>query len=521
MMKKLLLLLAGLMASLAVAQVPEVKIADSQGAFGYPNPYHHYPRGPGYVRMSYVFDTLVWKGSSGFTPALAKAWHYDAQSQSFVFELQENALWHDGTPVSAEDVAFTIGYFKQHPYYWIDTRAIASVEVESPYRVRITLSAPYAPFLSDIGGTMPILPKHIWEGVEDPKSFLDAKAFIGSGPYMYKDFDKTKGTYLYEAFEGYYGGTPKAKRLIYVKTDKPLSALLSGGVDMATIRPKMLPQVEKVPHLKVIEDERGWNKKLMINHRKAPFASVAFRQALAYGIDRERLIAQAHQGHPKLASLGLLSPDHAMANPALPEYGFNPRKALALLGTLGYAKNANGMLEKEGKPLHVSLLSSSITSGGQAGSDRDGEMIAAFLRDLGMEVELIGLEQTTLDAKVKAWEFDLAVSGHGGIAGDAKILNEMILPWGGAGSVNSARYDANSKLNALLEAQLLEMDEAKRTAMVQEIQLLHATDLPAIALYYPRALSVYDTRKGVAWFYTKGGIAKGIPLPQNKRALLP
>ena len=88
-MKKSLLLLVGFMVSLAMAQVPEVKIGDSQGAYGYPNPYHHYPRGPGYVRMSYVFDTLVWKDSSGFTPALAKAWTYDAPSQSFVFELQK------------------------------------------------------------------------------------------------------------------------------------------------------------------------------------------------------------------------------------------------------------------------------------------------------------------------------------------------------------------------------------------------------------------------------------------------
>lgn len=521
MTKKLMALWLLLLGTVAVAQLPEIKIADSQGAFGHPNPYHHYPRGPGYVRMSFVFDTLVWKDAQGFVPALAKTWTYDAPTQSYVFDLQPEATWHDGAPFGAEDVAFTIGYFKEHPYYWIDTRSIGEVTVEGPHRVRIALLEPYAPFLSDIGGTMPILPKHIWEGVKDPKAFLDAKAFIGSGPYMYRDFDKTKGTYLYEAFEGYYGGKPKAKRLIYVKTDNPLSALLSGSVDMATIRPQMLGQVEKVPHLQVIEDERSWNKKLMINHRKAPFASVEFRQALAYGIDRVRLINQAHQGHAKLASLGLLSPDHPMAHPALPAYGFDAAKALELLGTLGYVKNAQGVLEKEGKPLHVTLLSSSITSGGQVGSDRDGEMIAAMLRDLGMQVELIGLEQTTLDARVRAWEFDLAVSGHGGISGDAKILNEMILPWGGAGSVNSARYDTNPALNSLLEAQLGEMDEAKRTAMVQEIQLLHATDLPAIALYYPKALSAYDTRKGVTWFYTKGGIAKGVPIPQNKRSLLP
>lgn len=506
---------------LGAASLEEIRIGDSQGDFGYPNPYQHYPRGPGYVRMSWVFDTLIWKDRSGFRGALAKEWRYDEKNRTFIFLLQPEAKWHDGHSVSAEDVAFTVDYFRRHPYFWVDVSAIERVEVKSPHEVHFHLLRPYSPFLSDIGGTMPILPKHIWAGVENPKTFLSKEAFIGSGPYRYVDFDKVKGSYLYEAFEGYYGGKPKAKRLLYVRSDKPLNALLAGQIHLAGIKPTMQEMIQKNPNLKIIEDEKGWTKKLMINHRRPLLNERSFRQALAYAIDREELIAKSQQGEAYLASLGLLSSDHAFFAPNLPAYAYNPQKAKEILASLGYHPNREGKMEKEGKPLKLQLLASTITAGGQAGSDRDGEMIQKMLERIGITVELLALESTTLDLRVKNWEFDLAVSGHGGISGDAKILNEMISPNEGAGSVNSARFEGNARLNELLRLQIEEMNPSKRQELVQEIQQLHALELPAIPLYYPKSLSAFDARLGVEWFYTPGGIAKGIPISQNKRALLP
>ena len=67
---------------------------------------------------------------------------------------------------------------------------------------------------------------------------------------------------------------------------------------------------------------------------------------------------------------------------------------------------------------------------------------------------------------------------------------------------------------------MLEMDEEKRRQIVFKIQEMHAEDLPAISLYYPDSLSAYNPKKGITWYYTKGGISKGIPIPQNKMTLL-
>ncbi|MFN2437177.1 MAG: ABC transporter substrate-binding protein [Desulfotignum sp.] len=503
----------------AWASDTEIRIADSKGDWGYPTPFRHYPRGSGYVRMSWVFDTLVWKDQKGYVPALARDWAYDPEKLAFTFHLDPAAVWHDGTPVTAHDVAFTIAYYQVHPYRWISTDALDRAEAVDDHTVIIYLTRPYAPFLSDIGGTMPVIPRHVWEKITEPESCIDSACMVGSGPYVFKDFDKTRGTYLFEAFEDYYQGTPKKHRLIYVRTSKALMSLITGQVDLAGIQPDMAASLEK-KGLTVIENERGWNKKLMINHTKAPFNDRTFRQALAYAIDQQEIIDKSHRGFGTPASYGLLSIDHEMYNPDTPVYPHNPEKARQIIASLGWTPGPDGVFYKDGQPLAIELIASNLTVAGDSVSDRDGEIIARQLTDIGIQVTLTNQEQTTTDSRVKNWEFDLAVSGHGGISGDPKILNEMISSTYGAGSVNSARYDVSPELNALMAAQMNEMDPEKRKQLVFDIQAVYAREMPAISLYYPKAMAAYNKAKGINWFYTKGGISKGIPIPQNKLSLV-
>jgi peptide/nickel transport system substrate-binding protein len=502
------------------AQSPskDIRIGDGKGDWGYPNPYKHYPRGPGYLRMAWVFDTLVWKNEKGYIPALARSWRYDADALCFVFKLQEGVLWHDGKPLTAEDVVFTIEYFKKHPYQWVSLDKVVGAETLGPYEVSIKLKEPYAPFMAYIGGTMPIIPRHIWNKVDDPKRYHAPNAFMGSGPFKFVDFDNAKGTYLYEANEDYYLGKPALNRLIYIKAKNSLMALLSGKADLVNIKPDMAGHLKK-KGMVVLENPRGWNKKLMINHQKPPFNDKRFRKVLAHAIDQQEILDKAHRGFGSRASYGLLSPDHPFYNPDTPNYAHDPEKAERILVSLGYQKNQDGFFEKNGVPLKLEVLASNISVAGESVSDRDGEVLKKQLHNIGIQVDLVNLEQSTADAKVRNWDFDLAITGHGGLLGDAMILDQMINPKL-VGSVNSARYGANRELLELLDSQMTEMDVDKRKILVYKIQSIYADELPAISLYYPASMTAYNPQKGIEWYYTKGGIALGIPIAQNKMSLI-
>ena len=500
--------------------VREVRIADKAGDWGYPSPYLTYSRGPGYLRMHFIFDTLVWKNeTAGPIPLLAEDWGYSPEEDVYVFNLAENAKWHDGEPVTADDVAFTITYMKEHPYGWVVLDSVDRAEVIGPHTVKIYMSSPYAPFMEDIGGTMPILPEHIWKDVANPMDFVEAGAFIGCGPFKYADFSKEHGTYRYEAFDEYYLGRPIIDRLIYVKTGDPQMALQHGEVDFADVKPDMADAMGEDGFV-VIEGPHYWNKKLMINHNTEPLDNIVFRQALCYAINQSEFVDKSLRGHGKPASYGLISSESVWASPNVPEYPYNPDKAKEMISTLGYVWE-DGVFTKDGKPLELQVLVSMIGVGGQPAPDRDGEILKNQLEKVGIRIDLTSLDTKVVDTKVINWDFDLAISGHGGIGGDPKILYEKTIQTPGAKpSPNTARYNESEELNELLDDLMHEMDPEKRLAAVYEAQNVYARELPAISLYYPTSYYAYDPDVGVEWFYTTGGIAKGIPIPQNKLALI-
>ncbi|WP_369425637.1 ABC transporter substrate-binding protein [Methanothrix sp.] len=490
----------------AVAEdIPVYTIADTTGDWGYPSPYLHYSRGPGYVRMSFIFDTLVWKDQNGFVPALAESWEYLKDENAYLFKLNPNAKWHDGEAFTADDVVFTINYIKEHPYQWVDSSSVDRAEKIDDHTVKIYLTKPYAPFLDQVAGTLPILPEHIYSDVTNPEDFQDKRALTGTGPFKLVDYSKAQGTYLYEANDDYYQGAPKVKQLKFVKLSEEMSgpALRRGEVDAASVPPEVAEGLRS--SFVVLESAHDWLAKLMINHKKEPFSDVRFRQALAYAIDREKLVEIAQRGYGVPASPGLFAPDSEWYNPDVEQYAHDPEKAGDLLKEMGYEKKGV-FFEKDGKTLEVELL---VTSS----NERAGELIKNDLEAAGIKVNMRSVDSKTLDNAVNEWKFDLALSGHGGMGGDPAILNKVIT---GAG-FNSARYD-DPELSDLLRREIAEMDPEKRRELVNEIQEVYARKLPALPLYYPTTYWAHDGK--VDLFYTKNGVGSGVPIPLNKLAFL-
>ncbi|MCL6612821.1 MAG: ABC transporter substrate-binding protein [Peptococcaceae bacterium] len=491
-------------------------VADPTGDWGFPSPFAHYARGPGYIRMSFIFDTLVWKNDKEYVPALAKSWEYLKEENAYVFKLNDNVTWHDGKKFTARDVVFTVSYIKDHPYQWVDSSVIKKAEAAGDHEVRLYLERPYAPFLDYVACTLPILPEHVWKDVKNPEQFQQKEALIGTGPFTLADYSKDHGTYLYSAYEGYYQGRPKVAQLKFVKVSGEMSpaALRQKQVSAAQVPPELSGDLGK-EGLKVLAGTNDWVAKLMINHRKEPFSNKQFRQALAYAVDRRALVETCLRGHGQPGSPGLVPPDSRWYNPAMQDrYPYSPEKAAELIGGLGYVKKGS-YFEKDGKVLEVELL----VSGGGIGvpgapREREGEMIKAQLEKAGIKVNLRSLEAKTLDSRVGEWKFDLALSGHGGMGGDPEILNRVITGKG----FNSARYQDSEEMNNALKQQLAALDTDRRGELVGGIQELYSEEMPSLPLYYPTWYWVHDGR--VNLYYTLQGVGSGVPIPLNKMSFV-
>ncbi len=494
------------------AGTPEISsytIADSTGDWGYPSPYLHYARGPGYTRMSFIFETLVWKDASGFIPQLAEEWEYVAKENAYIFKLRHNVTWHDGEKFTAEDVIFTIDYVKTHPNPFVTLIGPSGVREAiaiDDYTAKLYLEQPYAPFLHDVAGTLAIIPKHIWEGVDDPKSLTGPEAVIGTGPYTLADYSKEHGTYLYKAYDDYYLGKPIVDEIKFVKVSEEMipAALEEGSVNAGSIPPEVVSEMEQAG-LTVITAPVAWNAKLMMNHQKEPLSNKKFRQALAFAIDREALVQITQRGHGIAGSPGMMPPTSDYYNPDTPKYEYSPDMARGFLERLGY-KLEDGYFTKSGEVLELELIA-------EASFKEVGQFIKQQLETVGIKVDFRTLEAKTVDAKVEAWDFDLSIYGHGGLY-EPSILKRVIMDEG----FNSARYTSNEALNQLLQAQLNEMDADKRKELVFLIQIVYAEELPALTLYYPRWYWAHDGR--VNLFYTKDGLASGIPIPLNRLSFI-
>jgi peptide/nickel transport system substrate-binding protein len=495
--------------STTASEVTSYTIADITGDWGYPSPYLRYSRGPGYTRMSFIFETLVWKDASGFIPQLAEEWEYVQEENAYTFKLRRDVTWHDGEEFTADDVVFTIDYVKTHPDPFvtlIGPSGIREAATIDDHTVKIYLEQPYAPFLNDVAGTMVIIPKHIWQGVDDPKSLTGLEAVIGTGPYTLADYSKEHGTYLYKAYDEYYLGRPVVDEIKFVKVSEEMipAALKEGSINAGDIPPEVISEMEAAG-LTVITAPVAWNAKLTMNHKKEPLSNKKFRQALAFAIDRESLVQITQRGHGIAGSPGMIPPTSDWYNPDTLKYEYSPDMARHFLEGLGY-KLEDSYFTKGGEELELELIA-------EANFKEVGQFIKQQLETAGIKVDFRTLEAKTVDTKVEAWDFDLSVYGHGGLY-EPSILKRVITDEG----FNSARYTSNEALNLLLEAQLSEMDPEKRKELVFLIQIVYAEDLPALTLYYPKSYWAHDG--AINLFFTMDGMASGIPIPLNRMSFV-
>ncbi len=489
-------------------------IADPTGDWGFPAPFSHYRRGPGYIRMSLIFETLTWKDEKSVIPALASSWSYNAREKSYTFNLKKNVKWHDSHPFTAEDVKFTYDYIKIHPYPWVDSSLIKKTEIINSHCIKIYLAKPYSPFIKNIAGTMPIIPGHIYSNVKSPEHFCSPDAATGTGPYILLSYDRASGLYRYRANADYHNGKPLFDEIRFVKISSEMAgnAVISGRADAAAVPPEITEHL-KSDTIKMLKNGSDWVAKLMINHRKKLLSDRKMRQAILYAIDRKELVKRVLRSNGITASPGLLPQSHEFYNKNITDYPRDIGKSKKLISSLGFTL-VNGIFHRDGKPLFLEILAKGGTSSLYgAASVRTAEMIRKSLLEAGIKTEVRIMEPVTTDTRIQNWQFDLALSGHGGMGADPQLLKRAV----SAKGFNSSRF-SNPELNRLFRLQESEMNIKKRMHLIYSIQKKYSEELPSIPLYYPDSFWIYNTKAEL--FSTYQGVGLGVPVPLNRIAFV-
>ncbi len=493
------------------------------GDFGFPGPFT-YSRGPGYIRMSLIFDTLVWKDSDGLIPWLATAWEASPDGLKWTFDLRGGVRWHDGRSLTADDVIFTFEYLRRQPLPVVrGVEFVREVRQVGEGRVEVVLDRPYAPFLVNVAGSVPVLPRHVWERVSDPLRFTGPEALIGSGPYKLISYDQAAGAYLYEANPDFWLGKPYVRRMELLPVADALLALEQGVVDAAGlpveggVPPEVISRFERNPQFGLISQPGEWNPAIHFNLAKGPpYSDPNFRRAWAYAIDREELVRRVLQGLGRPGNPGWLAYSNPWRNPNVEQYPFDPDRARALLEGAGYRDtNGDGVRElPDGRPLEVPLYFESPAF------VRVAEIVRDRLRAVGIALTLRPGDRNTMDSLTAAGNYEVAIISYGGLGGDPDYMRQVFSSRSPARGFQRVHGYGNPQFDELADRQLAAADPAERKRLVDEMQAIIARDLPVLPLYYPTNYFIF--RKGAfeAWYFTPGGVGPGVPTTWNKHAFV-
>ncbi len=483
------------------------------GDNGYPSPFA-WVRGPGWIHAGYIFDTLAWQDATGeYIPWLASEWSASDDGTEWRFTIRDNATWHDGEPVTADDVVFTYEYLTegagagQAGFAAGGLRQVTSVVAESETEVVFTLANPSAAFLEDVAGSVLIIPEHVWVDIENPSEERGPEATLGSGPYMLESADPANGSYLYVANENFYLGSPVVERLEFVPVNDELLAIRGGEVSAAEIgleQPIPAEQMEAFESddsLDVIQSPGNWNLALHFNLDAGfPYDDVRFRQALAYGIDRADLVDRILFGRGDVASIGGLAPTHPFGADGLPAYAHDDDQAGALLDELGLVDaDGDGVRDlPDGSAFNPTLKAS------QRFSANTPQIIREYLAGIGIAVEVEILDRATADEAGVNGDYTMQLHGYGGIAGDADTLRQRFADQSNSTSFNKAWGFQDDRFDELAVQQLATLDADARRELLAEMQGILAEQVPVLPIYVPDRVLFYDVETFGNWYYTPG-----------------
>ena len=458
--------------------------------WGVPSPYLNVSRGPGSAKMRLVFGSLLEKDEEGDVSWLAESW--SVEGNTYTFTLFKDAKFHDNTPLTTADVAFTIDYTKKFPPVNNSLGAgegflVSSYEILSDQTIAITVDNPTADTLSSLGSFV-ILPKHIWESVEDPYTFTDSANLIGSGAYMCSSYESATGSYAFTAFEGWCNGKAAARQILYVPVSDALLAFENNEIHVTSMPADLADTYMNRSDIGLVEKTNDTGYKLLINFEKCPeFLDIPLRQGVYAALDRQAMVDKVFRGMGSVGSAGYVPQGTSFYNEEVTEYPYEPEKAKELLG---------------GKGLSVTLLLSD-----SANDIAMGELIRNDLQAAGMTVSTVAYDSATRDEMINRGDYEFAIVSNGGWGNNPPtymrtIFSDLSKNAGGNPHTMGPIGYSNAEITALCEDQAYEIDFATRKAMFAQIQKLVSDEIPLIVLANQSSYTMYRKDVYDGWMKT-------------------
>lgn len=266
--------------------------------------------------------------------------------------LREGLAFHDGEPVTAEDVAFTFGYYAEQDYSYFDAylAPVESVVATDERTVVFNLSEPSAVFATVALSQIPILPAHIWSEIDNPGELAPEDIpVIGSGPFVFEGYNRGEIKSLSTNRNHFHSdeiAVDGVEFIIYADMEGVFTGLQTGAIDMTAWRMEVgqIPLADDDPALTVVSVPDFGYYHTTFNTRRHAFGDVAFRRALTYAMDRERMVNVLLDGRGEVGS-SVIAPVNAFwNNPFVEMFDFDMDAARAELEAGGYSWDDEGRL---------------------------------------------------------------------------------------------------------------------------------------------------------------------------------
>lgn len=433
------------------------------------------------VKLQIHRGLLGYDGQGNLRSELAETWEAE-DAQTYRFDLRQNAVFHDGTPVTSADVKASMDAIRASDSTAFLRGAfgiIDSIDTPDDHTVRVSLTGASASFIY-------LMASFHFYVVSAASLEADPANLVGCGPYTIVSSER--GTRIdLKAFPQFYKeGLPKTENLSFVAyKDENLrvAALEAGDVDIIEYVPwQAMDQVESNGNL-ALDTTDGPFMYLIFNVTQGPFANPKVRDAVGYAIKREDVMAAAFFGRGRpLYGMPVPESSYFFNSELANHWSYNPDKARALLAEAGY-----------GDGFSCTLLSTA-----QYGMHTDTAAVCQqYMQQIGIDVQMNLPDWATRVDLGNKGQYDVAVMGTAGQYNDPDALSNFVDGRRGASFIRSHGFD-DAELNDLMDQGRAEIDQAKRKEIYDRWQARALQEVPLVGINWRS--QGYATQTAVSGF---------------------